>query len=691
MRTLYFLVFIASFSTAQTAFADLSAIWAQDGLDKVTQEELRGEGQRNAVWDGSKISIFSAQNETVSFALVLESAQSETKNISVRFAELKDSNGHSIRTRTSPVLSKSKGELFDFTDRPIEAFYVRYLQVRGTSNLFYDTYDERHVPRSLRRSHDEQGVGKGTWNDRPKHDQSFPDILVPLELHPKFDIASGKSQMIWFDVTLAKNAVPGIYRGQVEIQAGSNAKPKAIAVELEVEPFSLPDEPTLKTMLYLGYPDVALRYTGTAWPLPGSTEERVTELVRDRHFQVAHRHKISMIDANMSGASVNATHPLPAWKARLTGSLFTKANGYAGPGAGVGNGVFSIGTYGQWSWKDSDEATMHSKLNEWASWFKENSPKTELFLYLIDESEHFEKIEKWSKWIKSNPGPGKSIRSFATFPLVGAIEKIPSLDIAATWFTVGDTSAWNAAVSRARELKKPLYFYNGKRPGTPSFATEDDGIALRALAWTQYAHQIDRWFYWESTYYNDYQAGLGQTNVFRSARTYGKGDLKDDVKGESGWNHSNGDGVLFYPGTDRVFKDESYEALGPFASLRMKAWRRGLQDADYLALASKKNPARVKELLSKFVPRTLWQNGVSDSKDPTWVRCPMGWVEDNRPWEDARRELASIIADRPIVTQAAPSPIAEASKVQFFGGPPAPKPPLFERAKNFIKRIIQQF
>lgn len=671
--------------------AKLSAVWAQDGLDKVTQEELRGSSPRNSLWDGTRISLFSAKNETVSFALVLESAESATSNVSVRFYELKDSRNHAIRSRPAENLSASKSELFEYLHRPIEGFFVRYLPVHGTSAMFYEAYDERHIPRALRRPHDSQGIGKGSWNDRPKHDQSFPDILVPLELHRSFNIAAGKSQMIWFDITVPKDAAPGIYRGEVELQAGAE-KNRRIPVQLEVEDFALSDEPALKTMVYLGYPDIALRYTGVAWPLPGTVEDRKTELVRDRHFQLAHRHRLSLIDANQSGGSVGATQPLPAWRARLSGMLFTSVHGYAGPGTGVGNGVFSIGTYGQWDWQNSGESAMHEKLNAWGKWFQDNSPKTDVFLYLVDESEQTDKIEQWSKWMKSNTGPGKRIRSFATLPLLTALEKTPSLDIAATWFTVGETKPWKNAVSKARDLKKPVYFYNGKHPGTPSFAIEDDGIALRALAWVQYKHQIDRWFYWESTYYNDYQAGRGQTNVFQAAHTYGKADAHDSSKGETGWNYSNGDGVLFYPGTDTAFPKESYGAMGPFASLRMKAWRRGIQDADYLALASKKNPERVERLLSRFVPRTLWENGVSDPKDPTWVRCPLGWVEDSGPWEEARRELSQIIAGKPSAAPLTePSPIAAPEVSTFLGGAQSPKPPFFQRLKNFVKRQLQAF
>jgi hypothetical protein len=105
----------------------------------------------------------------------------------------------------------------------------------------------------------------------------------------------------------------------------------------------------------------------------------------------------------------------------------------------------------------------------------------------------------------------------------------------------------------------------------------------------------------------------------------------------------NGDGVLFYPGTDKSFPDESYGVEGPIASLRLKYWRRGIQDVDYLVLAGEKDPDAVAKIVNRMVPKVLWENGVSDPDDPTWVRAPISWSADPDDWEAARAELADII------------------------------------------------
>ena len=234
--------------------------------------------------------------------------------------------------------------------------------------------------------------------------------------------------------------------------------------------------------------------------------------------------------------------------------------------------------------------------------------------------------------------------SMATIPLPTAALNTPALDIPTSWVAVALAGEWQSAADRYRaDPDKCLYLYNGTRPATGSFAIEDDGVALRVLAWAQYKKAIDRWFYWEATYYHNYQGNTGQTNVYQKAQTYGDLSRVDRVLGETGWNYLNGDGVLLYPGTDTRFPGDSYDVLGPFASLRLKLWRRGIQDVDYLTLAAAINPTRTAEIVDEIIPQVLWEYGVSDPEDPTWVLTDISWSVDPDNWEAARAELAGII------------------------------------------------
>ena len=603
----------------------IKALWANDGGDKVTRDETRashGLDVTNPCWDGKTVRLFGAKNEIIAFNMVLEAGNTPVAGVKARFTPLTG----------------------QWDSRDIELFLVRYLQIRGLSRLSYETYDERHVPARFRRSHTANGIGRGTWEDRPDHDKFYPEIAVPLEMAAKdgFSIPPRRSQSLWVDIYIPKDTPAGLHTAQIEIIEGSEVT-RIVPLSLDVRPFTLPDAASTRTMVFLGYDDLARRYLGKDADGLSGGDDAALQRIRDRHFQMAHRHRISLIDADPGVSAVPTGRPRPAWIPRLDGSLFTPAHGYRGPGEGVGNGIYSIGTYGTWAWKSGGEKAMQINTDMWEHWFTANHPTTERFLYLIDEATEHGKTEEWARWVRSNRGPGRKLYTFATLPLPDAVAKAPSLTMIGSWFTSGPKGLWEKSFVKSKAEDKRFVAYNGKRPANGSFATEDDGVALRQLPWAQRKMGVHRWFFWESTYYRDYQNGRGNTDVWTNAQTFGCPPTQDVVVGEAGCNHSNGDGVLFYPGTDKVFPKESYDVAGPVASLRLKHWRRGIQDMDYYDLAVRKNPAAAAKILKAMVPQALWEYDIDDPKDPTWVRTDISWPTDPAAWERARLALAQII------------------------------------------------
>ena len=79
----------------------------------------------------------------------------------------------------------------------------------------------------------------------------------------------------------------------------------------------------------------------------------------------------------------------------------------------------------------------------------------------------------------------------------------------------------------------------------------------------------------------------------------------------------NGEGVLFYPGTDAGID-------GPVASMRLKSLRDGLEDYEYLVLAGDAGAAKAAAIA------------------PSWTK----WEADPAKVMDAREELAKIILGR---------------------------------------------
>ncbi len=621
----------------------LTAVWVNSGEDKVTKRDLRktrGMDVRNRLWDGKGVRLSGARNEVIAFNLILEAGEKTVKGIRVIFDRLINDRGEGIFSK-----KVSKNEVFNYVGRNIELFYVRYLQIRGLSRLSYDpTYDERHIPKRLRLPYSILGRwSKGRFSQRPDAYRFYPDIAVPIEAVGAFDIPRGENQSIWVDIYIPKGLSPDTYRGEIKIYEGEKNTVK-IPVTLKVWPFTLPDEPYAKTMVFFDRENVNDRYLGKKWPdfsREGKVAKELFLKVWKNHHLLAHRHRVSLIDEGTTRPS-----DMDMWLDVLTGRLFTPENGYDGPGVGVSSGVYSIGTYGSWRhmWDPESREAMWKHTDEWVEWFeKKGLSNVEYFLYLIDEPKRkdFQKVERWARWVKENPGPGKRLKTLVTTFVPKINRFMPSVDIG--FIGALGPYDWAKEIKAFEETGKILFGYNGKRPWTGSFAIEDEGVSLRALAWIQYKHRVQRWFYWEATLYRNPTHRAMETNVFRQAWTFGRRDQIDPRYGETGYNYNNGDGVLFYPGIDRRYPEDSYGIPGPIASLRLKLWRRGIQDVDYLVMASKVDPEAVEELVNRMVPRVLWELGVDDPKDPTYVHADISWPTDPDEWERAREELARII------------------------------------------------
>src|ERR1019366_8947171 len=136
------------------------------------------------------------------------------------------------------------------------------------------------------------------------------------------------------------------------------------------------------------------------------------------------------------------------------------------------------------------------------------------------------------QWWSALGAPGNKLHTLATQGLLDAPTTLG--DSTSGWpfsqgissggaSTGGTTAADQAAVDAvlAAEPTRRLFSYNGQRPGAGSCATQDDGGALRAQPRGPHNKRIGRLFWWEATYYDDNQQGLGKVDLFASADTFG--------------------------------------------------------------------------------------------------------------------------------------------------------------------------
>lgn len=568
---------------AGLAQAKISAIWALDDGTKIKALDLNHRLKaKNGIFDGKKIELFAAKNEIVSFQVVLQGGAKRTENLRVKLAEIGSIRNGKLSTDADHY----------FVNRRIELFKEHYFNISERS------HDLSWKPNSAAQPPGLTGL--------------IPDALIPLADTDLIELLPRRNQAIWVDIYVPKDTAPGLHRGKLVVEV--DGSPCALAncrlpVELEVLDKTLPDKPHTKTMLWFsgGENDrdqMAARYFSKPWEASKSAVDRL----RHRHFKQVWRHRISLFLGQDD-------KPHDALKSRLQGRAFSKAAGYDGPGLDVAQDFYSI-------------HTMGGKLNpaqakSWDQWFKANAPRATYFLYTVDEPSADQLAE-----VNARAAQAKPVPSFVTSQYAPRI-KVDIFSVIAEEFSLKKRAA-------AKKAGKQYWIYNGVRPFSGSFATDDVAISPRVNPWIQYKYKIDRWFYWESTYYKDFQGGRKDINVFRNPQNF------TNRHGDK----MNGDGLLLYPGRDKIFPQEDRHLDHPLPSIRLKNWRRGIQDVEYLRLAEAAGHQNiVKDLLQKMIPRAL--------ADQTSAGASVSWPDDGEKWLAARRLLFNLLAKKK--SAAAPS------------------------------------
>jgi hypothetical protein len=288
---------------------------------------------------------------------------------------------------------------------------------------------------------------------------------------------------------------------------------------------------------------------------------------------------------------------------------------------------------------------MQSNADAWETWFERNDPQIQRFIYLEDESTNYSQTEQWANWISSDPGPGRLLQSFATVWLPNNVsQEMPSLNIYAHPCGMSAKDVTERAAKQILLARgKFLYGYNGARPACGSWATEDEGTALREIPWAQYKRHMDRWFYYDA---NQYANGGFEPDLFvQSPESLSNANDPSFGSTNSKRPYNNGEALLFYPGTDVLYLNSSYGLDGPIASLRLKYWRRGIEDVAYLTMAAAINPLAVQLIVHNMVPKVAWEYDVVNPSDPysNYQITPLSWSDSSADWEAAREQLANII------------------------------------------------
>jgi len=587
VKVLTTLLLLAHLVLPVAASAAVRHIWAVNDGEKVERDDLNNPNKTgNSAWDGRKIKIFGARNEVIAFQVIFEAGSEAIKQLTVKLPELRQSNGRARITYTPPTVDPT-----NYVGRPIQLFSVNYMHVEKPSHA-----DWVFKPGSPAAPQDPTG-----W----KPVQLVPENAktgrggFPLRVDP------AQNQAVWIEVYTDRNLPRGLYRGQVAITADGQSH--TIPIELELFDFALPDQNSMDAMVY--YESLQpVMYQGR------NLDAEYHRFARRQRVELVHAYDIKSASA-------------AAW--RFNGKDFTIGRGYQGPGEGVGNRIIPRTFYGPG--KEFDErASAWRQSNAWMRFIAQNFPRAVTFLYLPDEPgrSQYAYIRQLSENLHSNPGPGKALPVFVTKHYVKDLDG---------YIDIWDTGPLGYDIDRAvaeRARGHKYWIYNGGRPAAGGIVIDTPATDPRATIWACFKHGVDNYFYWHGVHWqhNRQKVGERKQNVWSNPITFDNRGQPNKPMDDQGY--INGDGVLMYPGEDKLHPEEDRGIAGPVSTVQLANFRRGLQDHQYLTLARRLGlNSLIDDSLEAVVPRVF-----SDTKST------IGFAETGNEYERARYKLAKAIA-----------------------------------------------
>ena len=575
---------IALLLCASVARADIRHVWAVNDGEKIERDApdhpLRA---GNSAWDGKVVRLSGARNEIVAFQVVVEADGSGVRGLSLRLPSLASPAGRITYKPPAP-------DPTDYVDRPIQIFGVNYMHVETAS----------HASWVYRRGTPAAPADPTGWK---------PVQLVPENARAgrggfPIAVAPNQNQAIWVEVYIDRARTPGRYRGTIEVRAEETRR--TLPIELEVYDFVLPDENSMHAMLYYSS-DQAERYQGRN--------------LDPAFHRLAHRHRVELVHAYDERTIQNV------W-GRFSGADFTRAQGFEGPGAGVGNIIAPRTFYGPG--RDFDErSSAWTQSDSWMTFLRAKLPQAITFLYVPDEprAPEYPRIVALAENIHSNPGPGRALPIFVTSTYV------EPLDAAIDIWCSGPKGFLLDRVASERARGRQYWFYNGGRPAGGAITIDAPATDARATIWAAFKHDVRLYFYWHSVHWrhNSQMEGERNQNVWANSITFDNRKEARRTPDDQGYIH--GDGVLIYPGQELLHPEEDRGVPGPIATIQLANFRRGLQDHQYLTMARRLGlNAVVDEALAAIVPRVFSDAGERVS-----------FPEAGDPYEAARARLAAAI------------------------------------------------
>ena len=417
--------------------------------------------------------------------------------------------------------------------------------------------------------------------DQPTDESGAADLWPdPLPALPAFStIAGGINQPLWIRVNVPRNALPGIYRGHIELRAENYRA--SVPVALEVYGFALPQRMSCSTALGFSFDEV-VRYHNL------STQEQKRQVL-DLYFSSFASHHISPYEPapldplSVSWHGVAPTFNWDRWDSAVEHALKTYGfNSFRLRLLGLGGGSF--------------QSRREPQLNG----FAENTPEYELALgnYLGAIEQHIgEKGWLEEAFIYWFDEPRKEDYAFVNKGFAKLKRHAPSLRRMLTEQVedelIGGPTIWCPVTPNftiEQRLARPLvdesfWWYLCTVPKTP-YATlfiDHGGIELRTWLWQTWQNGIDGILVWQSNYWHSDAAYVdSRQNPYEDAMSW-MSSTNASLGTKRPWG--NGDGRLIYPPLKSTTLQGNTPLIeGPVASQRWEMLRDGIEDYEYFAI-----------------------------------------------------------------------------------------------------------
>lgn len=553
-------------------------------------------------WSNGPVQLHAANNETVAFQLILR------------------------RTSSTPITTASI-QLGDFT-------------VNDTSGDIADLSVSQTVYSAFYHPISNGGYTWGPSTPVLPWPGEYPDALVSSQnaCAPTFTQRTAllpvpqtaqSNQSIWIDTYIPKNSGAGTYAQTLALNIDGVIM--ELPITLTIYAATLPDKPSINAVgeLYRTYAQegVGTDISSLAW-----------REMSQCYQKLAHQHRMVFIERIPKLLTdQQLDHYASTIEPSMTGDLFDPISGYTGPGANTPVTIWRT------PWPQTINADTIDGLGE-------------------PEIEHFEALAmQWNKlvidrqWPDNNyyayifdevDGPtnfGDGIETRENYitrihaQIAGVQASIDSgtdtVPIDLLWTSHSNPTIWqgnpeqdlsgiirlwapNAGAADTKFLQERMqhgdkaWFYHFGHPAVGAHSINSSGVEMRTWGVIGARYGFQGQFMWALNLGNDDQP-------FRDPQYHPDEDR-------------SGNGVMVYPGNqlDKIGYEKS---PGPIPSMRLKAWRRGLQDAELYFLAHERSSAQAKALIDKQVPSALSEGQGAAS-----------WSSNSAHWIDFHKALLAL-------------------------------------------------